>query len=234
MTGPARLRFVVLCILSGVAGGTVAPAQDSNTELRPELNVYVQLQPIIRIQFSNSFFGDLDEDNWRSNSTIWVESALKPVLRRRLRVQPDVYRERYLTFRVGYRYRADLGGGPHENRLLVETTSRYPLPAHFLISDRNRGEFRFVQNRAFSTRYRNRLRLEYDYQAKRFEATPYIDIEFFYDTRYDAWARRQYELGLQLPINKRVMLEPYYLRQDNTVSSPPHLNAIGFKLNLYF
>src|SRR5690349_6500936 len=105
MTGPARLRFVVLCILSGCAGSTVSSAQGNSTELRPELNVYVQLQEIIRIQFSNSFFGDVTEDNWRSNSTIWVESALKPVLRRRLRVQPDVYRERYLTFRVGYRYR---------------------------------------------------------------------------------------------------------------------------------
>jgi hypothetical protein len=191
---------------------------------------------MIRIQFQGAFRGDLSTDAWDANPTFFVETALKPALRRRLRQQPDVYRNRYLVLRVGYRYRTDLasGGSPHENRGILELISRYPLPWHLVISDRSRGEFRFIQRQPFSTRYRNRLRLEYDFEQNRFECTPYVDAEIFYDTRFDQWTRRRYEFGVQFPVGSHVMLEPYYLRQDNSHSTPQHVNAFGFKFNLYF
>jgi hypothetical protein len=212
-----------------------ASANETNSEVRPESDVYVQLDPMIRIQFMNSFGGNLNTGDWRANPTFFVETALKPLLRRRLRQQPDVYRSRYLVFRAGYRYRTDLasGGAPHENRGILEVISRYPLPWRLVISDRSRGEFRFVQGKPFSSRYRNRLRLEYDFQRGRFECTPYVDAEIFYDTRFDKWARRQYQSGVQFPMGSHVMLEPYYLRQDNSHSIPRHVNAFGFKFNLY-
>jgi hypothetical protein len=191
---------------------------------------------MIRIQLMSAFGGNLTTGDWRAEPTIFVETSLKPVLRRRLRQQPDVYRQRYLTFRVGYRYVTDLasGGSAHENRGILEVISRYPLPLHLVISDRNRGEFRFIQNKPFSARYRNRLRLEYDFEQGRFECTPYVDFEIFYDTRFGQWVRRQYEFGLQFPVGSHIVLEPYYLRQDNSRSVPQHVNAAGFKFNLYF
>jgi Protein of unknown function (DUF2490) len=233
---PARLRSTILCILAVYAGATVSSAQGTSSEVRPESDVYVQLQPMIRIQFQNSFSGNLTTGDWHADPTFFVETALNPVLRRRLRQQPDVYRDRYLTFRAGYRYRTDLasGGSAHENRAILEVISRYPLPGHLVISDRNRGEFRFVQDKPFSTRYRNRLRLEYDFEQGRFECTPYADFEIFYDTRFDQLTRRQYESGVQFPVGSQVVLEPYYLRQDNSHSIPQHVNAFGFKFNLYF
>ena len=225
---------VLLCILSVYAAAT--PEQNTNSEVRPESDIYLQLQPMIRLQFQNAFSGNLTTGNWRAEATFFVERALKPILRRHLRKQPDVYENRYLTFKAGYRYVTDLAGGrsARENRGILEVNSRYPLPWHLVISDRNRGEFRFVSNQPFSTRYRNRLRLESDYGHGRFNCTPYVDVEVFYDTRFDRWARRQYEAGVQFPVSSRVMLEPCYLRRDNTISIPQHVNGFGFKLNLYF
>jgi Protein of unknown function (DUF2490) len=230
---PAGLRSVILCIC---AGTKIASAQNTGTELRPELDLYLQLEPMIRIQFQNAFVGDRTTDDWRAEFAFFVETALKPVLRRRLREEPDVYRSRYLVFRAGYGYRTPLadGGSAHENRGILELTSRYPLPGHLVISDRNRGEFRFVQRRPFSTRYRNRLRLEYDFVQGRIQCTPYVDFEIFYDTRFDQWTPKRYESGLQLPMGSHVVLEPYYLRQDSARSVPEHVNAFGFKFNLYF
>jgi hypothetical protein len=152
-------------------GVTAPPAQDTGSEVRPEFDVYIQLEPMIRLQLMDYFTGDLTTNDWQAAPTFFVETALKPVLRRRLRQEPDVYRNRYLMFGAGYRYRTDLssGGSAHENRGILDLTSRYPLPWHLVISDRNRREFRFIQGKPFSSRYRNRLRLEYDFEEGRFE-----------------------------------------------------------------
>jgi hypothetical protein len=107
------------------------------------------------------------------------------------------------------------------------------LPWLLVISDRNRGEVRFIQGQPFSTRYRNRLRLARDVQYGWFNCTPYVYDEIFYDTRYDQWTRNQYALGTQFPVSPHVILEPYYLRQNSRHSTYPHIDAFGFKLNLY-
>ena len=109
------------------------------------------------------------------------------MFRRELRDRADVYRNRYLTFRAGYRYRTSLtpGASVSENRGIVEVTPRYLLPWQLVVSDRNRGEFRFVKGQTFSTRYRNRLQLERDIKYGTFVFTPYVYDEIFYD--YPVW-----------------------------------------------
>jgi hypothetical protein len=138
--------------------------------------------------------------------------------------------------RTGYRYRTSLtpGQSASENRGIIELTSRHLLPWQLVVSDRNRGEFRFIKGQAFSTRYRNRLQLERDIKHGSFVCTPYVYDEIFYDTRYDQWTPNRYAFGIELPVGPHVVLEPYYLRQDGNRSNPPHVNALGFKLNLYF
>src|SRR5262249_44843010 len=134
---PVRLRPLILCVLSVSSGTAVLAAQTTNNEVRPEADVYVQVQPMIRIQWMAPFTGNLTTGDWRALPTFFVETALKPVLRRRLRKEADVYKDRYLTFKAGYRYRTDLasGGSAHENRGILEFTSRFPLPWNLFVSD---------------------------------------------------------------------------------------------------
>ena len=229
------IKPLVLCFLS--IGPCIIPAAGQSTgEFRPELGIYIQQGPVIRIEFVDSFSGAQSTHSWEGNFAFYVEAALKPVFRHELRERPDVYRNKYFALRAGYRYHTSLtnGNSPHENRGILEFTSRYMLAGKVVISDRNRGEFRFIQGQPFSTRYRNRLRLERDVRYGWFNCTPYAYDEVFYDTRYDQWTRNQYALGVQFPVGPHVILEPYYLRQNGSHSTPAHINAVGFKLNLYF
>jgi hypothetical protein len=147
-----------------------------------------------------------------------------------------VYRNKYLTMRGGYRYQTGLSGASTNtgNIGILEITSRYRLPGQLVISDRNRGEFRFIKRQSFYTRYRNRLQLERDIQYHWLKFTPYVYDEIFYNSRYAQWTPNRYAMGIQFPVGRHVILEPYYMRQNSSHSNPPHINALGFKLNLYF
>jgi hypothetical protein len=228
------IKGLVLSFLS--VGPCIIPAAAQSTgEFRPELGIYIQQGPVIRIEFVNSFSGVLSSRDWEGDFAFYVETALRPVFRRELRERPDMFRNKYLALRAGYLYGTSLtsGNSAHENRAILELTSRYILPWRLVISDRNRGEFRFIQGQPFSTRYRNRLRLERDVQFGWLNCTPYVYDEIFYDTRYDRWSPNRYALGVEFPVGPHVVLEPYYLRQNSSRSNPPHINVFGFKFNVY-
>jgi hypothetical protein len=229
-------RKLALCLLSASQWIIPAVAQSTGEELHPELGIYIQQGPLIRVELVDSFTGTQSSHDWQGDFAFYIETALKPVFRQELRERPDVYRNKYLVFRAGYRYQASLtnANSASESRGILELTPRYMLPWQLVISDRNRGEFRFIQGQPLSTRYRNRLRLERDVRYGWFNFTPYAYDEIFYDTRYDQWTRNQYALGTQFPVGLHVILEPYYLRQNGSHSIPAHINAFGFKLNLYF
>jgi hypothetical protein len=93
-------------------------------------------------------------------------------------------------------------------------TNKKMFDSVLVVSDRNRGEFRFIKGQAFSTRYRNKLQLERDIKYGAYVFTPYAYDEVFYDTRYGQWTPNRYAFGVQLPIGAHVVLQPYYLRQD--------------------
>jgi hypothetical protein len=229
-----RVRPVYL-LLFAVPGPTAA-AQNTGGEFWPEVGIYIQQGTMLRLEFVDFATSNSNTHSWQGNFSFYVNVALKPVFRRELRREPDVYRSKYLTFRGGYRYRAGLTNNDRtsENRGIIELTPRYRLPWQVVIIDRNRGEFRFIKGQSFSTRYRNRLWLERDFRCGWLKFTPYVYGEFFYDTRYDLWTPTRYAFGTQFPIGAHVELEPYYLRENGSHSNPPHVNAFGFKLNLYF
>ena len=229
-------RLPALCCLSALAWSIPAAGQNVNNEFWPELGIYVQQGDMIRLEFIDSPHFNWTTDDWRGYFDLFVAAALKPVFRRELRDNPDVYRNRYLTFRAGYRRRTGLSNGDStsENRAIIEITPRYLLPWQFVLIDRNRGEFRWVKGQDFSERYRNRLWLERDLSRGWLHVTPFVYDEIFYDARLHRWTPNQYAFGFDLPVHQRVVLEPYYLRQNGGGSKPPHLNVVGFKCNLYF
>lgn len=224
---------LTLSFLTVAAWEVRLDAQTTGYEIRPELGFYIRQGPQIRIEVVDSFVGDPSTHSWDGRFAFYVNTALKPVLRRDLRDNPNVYQNKYLTFRAGYRYQTSLtNNSATENRGIVELTSRYELPWQVVVADRSRGEFRFIHGKPFSTRYRNRLRLERDFSW--LNCMPYIYDEIFYDTRYDLWTPNRYGFGVEFPIDRRVILEPYYFRQHGSRSNPPNVNAFGFNVNLFF
>jgi hypothetical protein len=211
-------------------------AQNAKDELWPEIDFYANLGDKFRVVFVDSFNQDQSTKNRQGAFTYFLDFALKPLFRRDLRDREDVFRRRFLTFRVGYRYSTSFESNDpsSENRAIVESTGRYPLPGKFVVTDRNRGEFRFIKEQPFSMRYRNRLTAERDVRLEGFVFTPYAYGEIFYDTRYSAWNQNRYAFGVQVPAGPHVVVEPYFARQHNSRSTTTLVNTLGLKLNLYF
>jgi hypothetical protein len=64
--------------------------------------------------------------------------------------------------------------------------------------------------------------------------TLYAYDEIFYDTRYDAWSTNRYAMGVQVPADRHLVVEPYVLRRNDHRSSVPRTNALGLRFNLFF
>ena len=101
-----------------------------------------------------------------------------------------------------------------------------------LLSDRNRLDLRWIEG-APRHRYRNRLKLERNFKAGRFQITPYGQGEVFYDLRNHTWSRLRYAAGLEFAITARIILEGYYLRQNTWASVPQFVNAYGLTVQFY-
>ncbi len=148
-------------------------------------------------------------------------------------IDPD--NENFLVAGVGYEYLRTIQSGQdkHEDRLAVEATPRFRPPADFLLTDRNRVEFRWVDGE-YSTRYRNRFTIERDFRVRELRFIPYASAEFFYDVSKGSWSEEQYAAGFQLPYRKTLMVEAYFLRQNCDTCNPEHLNVFGLTVNVYF
>lgn len=223
-----------------VTGPQTARAQQPTTsnELWPEVDVYFNVKPKLRLYLIGTVSRSV-EDGERRNADA-VEAQIGAHI--------DYIPNQHVILRTGYRFGTSLGNtdDPYkEHRLLTEQTLRKLLPGDLLLSDRNREDFRFI-NGDFSFRYRNRVTLEREFHLfKQRPITPYVSGEIYYDTRYRAWNRNRLAAGVQTslrrgPLRKmllpkrQVILDLYYMRQNDSRSDTQHVNAIGAALAFHF
>ena len=134
----------------------------------------------------------------------------------------------YFLARVGYRHAAATDSSPFtENRLLTEQTFRLHLPSKFIAEYRTREDFRWL-NSGFSVRLRERLQIQRDVTIGDYTFTPYGSTEVYFDTRYGTFSRYRLTLGVTLPIDRHISVEPYLARQVDWVPAGIITNALGF------
>jgi hypothetical protein len=220
-----------------VLGAPLAATQDRATRWEgwPEVDAYVGLNERSRLFLVATSARNREEDLREGMVGAHADLFVKPFGRPWLVNTPDAVKRHYLTFRAGYRYAWDMTGrsGYGEHRMLLEGTARYRPVQGFVLINRNRLDVRDVDG-DWSWRYRNRSRLEQDIRLRSRVATPYAMAEFFYDSRYDAWSRQRYFLGIEWPIGRTPVLDTYYCRQNDSRSSVAHVDAVGVALALYF
>lgn len=233
------LVLILLFIYLSV-GAQTAIAQEPTTrsEFWPEVDVYINIKPKVRLYFLGTVSKSVEDGELRNAQGYEAQIG----------VHVDYLPNEHVILRTGYRYGTALGSNTDpfkEHRLLAEQTLRKPLPGKLLLSDRNREDFRFV-NGDFSFRYRNRVTVEREvYLFKGRTIIPYVSGEIFYDTRYNVWNRNRLAVGLQTslrrgPLGKmllpkhQVILDLYYMRQNDSRSDIQHVNAIGVALSFYF
>lgn len=88
-----------------------------------------------------------------------------------------------------------------ENRGILSLWGKFPLPASVWLEGRARTDLRWIGG-AYSTRYRWRFEATREFLVLDHAVVPYLNVEWFYDTRYDDWARTLYQAGAELTVNK--------------------------------
>jgi hypothetical protein len=228
-----RLSFILLSLFFA----DPVQADDTRTEFWPEVDVYYKLNQKSRLYFSYSATKLDDRQSYADGSLAgYLDFYTLPLVGRRQHPSADESRSKTLMIRAGYYFVRTPSGSPNpstEQTPSFEAHTRVPLPYLLLLTDRNRLDFRFIDG-DYQPRYRNRLKLERTFKAGRMEVNPYASAEAFYDWKYDKFRRFRYCAGSELALGRHFIFESYYVWQEDTVSSPPHVNAVGMALQFYF
>jgi hypothetical protein len=213
----------------------LAHAADS-TEFWPEVSGFVALSPRTRI-FLNAAYAEAKESDDKSlDLAAYLDISLKPILRKHLLAE-DWQRSRYLWARIGYDrvFEATDGEGAEvaENRGIIAFYAKAPLPAEVWLEARVRSDLRWIGD-DYSTRYRFRVEATREFTVLDHTVVPYFHVEWFYDTRYDGWARTLYQLGPEVTLSKHFRFEVYVARQEDRLPSSSSTNAFGVVAKWYY
>ncbi len=226
-------RLVWLVALMAAFSSAASGQQDPPTkQFWPEVDVYIPLNEKFRLFFLAT---TTKARETRNNTEGQVGAHI------------DYHVNKKVSLRSGYRYGFALGGGDpfKEHRMVFEQTFRQPLPLDVLFSDRNREDLRWV-NGEFSARYRNRVMLEREFKVLNRSVTPYGSAEVYYDSRFETWNRNRLAVGVQLSLKrgiplislihpkKQLVLDVYFMRQNDSRSQPSRVKAVGMAFNVYF
>ena len=81
-----------------------------------------------------------------------------------------------------------------EDRAILSLWGKVPLPGDVWLENRARVDLRWIGGE-YSTRYRLRVEATREFTVAGHSVVPYFNVEWFYDTRYDGWARTLYTGG---------------------------------------
>ena len=225
-----RIARLVLLMTFFAAAASAQEAETMN-EFWPEVDVFVPLTTKVRLMFL---------------ATVTKQEETRQSTEAQVGAHVDFLLSKQFNLRFGYRYGFSLAGeDPYkEHRIIMEQTVRRWLPLQVLLSDRNREDLRVV-NGSFSARYRNRLTFEREFSLEKFNVTPYASGEIYYDSRFDTWNRNKLTIGIQTPLKRAfpvigllhpkrvVVLDLYFMRQNDSRSQPSRIRGVGVAFNIY-
>ena len=231
--------------MNRVFGGLLASAclsiagqvqAEDKQEFWPELAAFVQLNDRARACFDVAYSASEEFDIQSADVSACLDVSLKPIVRKEL-LTGDWQRNKYLWARVGYNriFEATDSSGAEvaENRGVIAVYGRVPLPAALWLETRTRADFRWIGDE-YSNRYRFRLDFSRELAVRDRPLVPYFNFEWFYDTRYDDWARTLATLGAEVTATDRFRYEVYLARQVDRLPESRDLDALGVVLKWYF
>jgi hypothetical protein len=144
---------------------------------------------------------------------------------------------KWLDIRAGYRlaFTKDKKEWKYENRPNFTATLKYDVLG-FKLSDRNRIEYRDIEDKKHSWRYRNRLQVKYPFTFDKVVLAPYMADEIFLDcsNRGELTRNRLYS-GIELGMFKHIVVDIYYLWQTSKGKSGwTDYNILGTKVKIVF
>jgi len=227
-----RIFPAVLCACSALIG--TAHAGDP-WEFWPELNGFVNLSPRTRIYLDAAYAEGNESDAQALDLAAYLDISFKPIVQKSLRTL-DWQRSRFLWARIGYDHifkTSEGASSPGEDRGIISVYAKAGLPAEIWLEGRVRADLRWIDG-DYSTRYRFRLEATREFTVRDRAIVPYFNVEWFYDTRYDDWARTLYMAGSEFTVNKHFRYEIYLSRQNDRHPEEESLNALGVVAKWYY
>lgn len=219
----------------------VAYAQEATKEFWPEMDLWYRLSPGWRLSMYLPISKNI-ETKYREGSIViqgdyaWGRSRFLDHRRmlddnRAQQMLVNLSRGGYLATKS----LDDKGATYQENVVFFEEHFRTPLKGHLLISHRLRGDLRWIgDDDAFSYRIRYRFMLEREWLLKNVSLVPYVNIEPYYDSRYETINRTRYIGGASISWTSRIAIEGNFTYQHDTLSSVTNLYAVNMILHVFF
>ena len=219
--------------------GSDAASADDPWESWPEAQLFVGLNQRTRVFLNAAYAKGKESDERSLDTAAYLDISFLPVGPRRRQAFKDVdwQRGRYFWARVGYDrvYKAteEDGKSVAEDRGILSLWGKFPLPGEVWLEGRARADLRWIGD-DYSTRYRWRLEATREFVVLDHAVVPYLNVEWFYDTRYDGWARTLYQAGFEGTVNKHFRFELNLSQQTDTLPETKRLNALSFVVKGYF
>jgi hypothetical protein len=223
----------VHCALAALLLGATARADDS-WEGWPELDVYKQHSALVRYYFAATH----SQGKESPLRTLDLAAHADFTLGARLPIshqKEDWQTKKYFWLRLGYDHVFETEGEQTtgaEDRGIVALHARHFLPGGAFIEARLRTDLRWIDG-DYSQRYRFRLEVNRDFNVRNHVVTPYLQAEWFDDSRYDGTSRELYQVGAEIGINRHFRIEPSIARQLDYLPTPSGLYAFAFVARWY-
>jgi len=205
------------------------------SEFWPEVSAFVGLGPQARLYLDATYGRGKGGATETLDLSAFVDISIKPLLREQLWTE-DWQRSRYLWARVGYTRSEKANEGisqAAEDRGVFSIYAKHALPAEIWLEGRARADLRWIGG-DYSTRYRLRFEATREFTLLEHAVVPYANAEWFYDTRYDGWARALYMAGIEVTLTRHFRYEVYFGRQSDRLPNDESINALGVVAKWYY
>jgi hypothetical protein len=245
-----RALPVIVCCWPGLSG--TALAADS-WQTWPEVSAFKRLNENVRLYLDASAAAGKESDIYSGEAAVYLDLSLmrlrdRPVVKA-IESKPilgaldslpgvklDFQRGSAIWARIGYDRVFDVAEGDKkvsEDRGIISFYGKFGLARQIMVESRLRADLRWIGG-DYSTRYRFKVEATREFTIGNHTVVPYINVEWFYDTRYDGWARTLYQLGPEVTVNDHFRFEIYVAHQVDHLPEPSSMNAGGLVAKWYF
>lgn len=220
---------------------TAFAQDDTNFEIWPETDIWYKVTPAWRFSAFAPVTRYVESEYREFNLYLQVDYSWGHTKRTHIRRLLDENRAGKLkTWMVRPGYMGGWSLGDHtenytEDMLFVDLHKRIPIAGAILLSHRVRPDFRWVgQNAVFSYRFRYRLMVEKELISGNTSIVPYVNVEPYYDSRYDFFNRVRVIGGAAVACKSRFAFEGNITYQYDSKAAFTHIYALNLIFHLYF
>jgi hypothetical protein len=235
-----RGRAVCLAVIVWLVSAGSAFADDPAREFWPEVDAWWRTSPAWRLSLFVPVSENLDTHYREGNLIAQADFAWGKtdfVRERRLLDEGRTRNMKTMLVRGGYlggRSLDDQGETYTERTAFAELHVRLSFKGGILLSHRLRTDLRWLgQGPEFSTRWRYRLMAEREFTSGRTSFVPYVNVEPYYDSRYDTVNRIRLIPGASVAWSPRYAIEGNLTYQYDSRSATTHVLALNVILHVF-